>query len=253
MATCEFCGDERELYILEAWYEDRAFMLGTCCEAYYDGMLAELADPELQRCPEWFRGFAEWFAGETGLDARTVYVDDTTGCIRVDYGLRLEAIPQRDAKEFVREHHRHNKPPAGWRWGHAVYNGQDLVGVAMVGRPVARRLDAQTVVEVNRLCIDPTLAPGLVWCAASMLYGAAAREAKRRGFARIVTYTLESESGGTLKAAGWTVEHRTTGGSWNRPGRARTDKAPTCRKLRWARGLTKAARRDVTAAAAELS
>jgi hypothetical protein len=248
MSTCRYCGGEKELSVLELWREERAFLLSTCCEEYHEAMLDELADPELQRDPNWFRGFREWLLDETGLDARTVYVS-SDGMIRLDYGLELRPIKLNDAKEFVARHHRHNKPPCGWRWGHAVYNGDDLVGVAMVGRPVARMLDASRVVEVNRVCIDPTLDSGLVWCAASMLYGAAAREAKARGFEKVITYTLEHELGTTLRAAGWSVETTTKGGSWNRPSRARTDSAPTCRKFRWARALTKRARRELRKAA----
>lgn len=235
---CEYCGEERTLGVLEVWPDERAFMIETCCEAYQWAMLDELGDPELHRNPEWFRGFSEWLWNEAGLEARTLYVTDD-GLIRIDWGLELRPVSLQEAKAWVREHHRHNPPPAGWRWGHAVYNGPDLVGVAMVGRPVARKIDHTEVVEVNRVCIDPTLDPGLVWNAASMLYGAAAREAKRRGFSRIITYTLEGELGTTLKAAGWLEDGKTKGGTWNRPSRARKDKAPTCRKVRWARQLRK--------------
>lgn len=70
-----------------------------------------------------------------------------------------------------------------------------------------------------------------------MLYSAAAKEAKRRGFRKVITYTLEEESGHALRAAGWTAEARTRGGSWNRPGRARKDTAPTTPKIRWSRTL----------------
>lgn len=116
-------------------------------------------------------------------------------------------------------------------------NGADLVAVAMVGRPVARMIDGAKVVEVTRLCVNPQLDQELAWNACSMLYAEAAREAKRRGFEKIITYTLESESGHALKASGWAIEAKTRGGSWSRPSRARQDVGPTCPKVRWAKVL----------------
>ena len=67
---------------------------------------------------------------------------------------------------------------------------------------MARALDCARVVEVNRLCLTTAIAPELAWNGCSQLYGWAAREARKRGFEKIITYTLESESGVSLKAAG---------------------------------------------------
>lgn len=235
---CRFCGEDRELEVLEFWPEERAFHLSTCCEAYHEAILEELNDCELQAEKDWRRGFAEWFRDETGIDVRRIYGSESEGALRLDYGLTLGRIARDEAKAFVREHHRHNPPPAGWKWGHAIYNGDDLIGVAMIGRPVARLLDDGTRVEVNRVCVREDVDRELAWNACSMLYGAAAREAKARGFETILTYTLETEAGTTLKAAGWTPVAKTKGGTWDRKGRARTDKAPTCRKIRWERELS---------------
>jgi hypothetical protein len=225
--ACPYCGDDYLVDVLEHWPEEHAWMFDACCE----GSQAEALD-FAETDP---KGFARWYERQTGLKARRSYVSDSEFCLRLDFGLQLDTIPQKEAKAFVREHHRHCPPPAGWRWGHAVYNGHTLVAVAMVGRPVARALDKDKVVEVNRLCVDPSLDTELVWNACSMLYGAAAREAKKRGFETIITYTLETESGGTLKASGWTPTTKTKGGSWDTPARRRTDKTSTCRKQRWER------------------
>ena len=116
-------------------------------------------------------------------------------------------------------------------------NGPDLVGVAMVGRPVARMIDASTTVEVTRLCTRRDVS-GLTWNACSMLYAAAAKEAKRRGYLKIISYILEDDPGTSLLAAGWEREAKTRGGSWNRPARSRSDAAPTCPKWRWAKRLS---------------
>jgi hypothetical protein len=49
----------------------------------------------------------------------------------------------------------------------------------------------------------------------------------------MVTYTLLSEDGASLRGAGWKVLHQTEGGSWSRSGRLRVDKHPTEAKLCW--------------------
>ena len=139
----------------------------------------------------------------------------------------------------MRAHHRHApRPPAGWRWGHGLRNGPDLVAVAMVGRPSARALGDGTVVEVTRLVVDPGLGR-LTWCACSSLYAAAAREARRRGFERVVTYTLQDELGTTLRAAGWepVARVRAARRGWDRPSRPRPGSSPTPAKVRWEKRL----------------
>jgi hypothetical protein len=75
-----------------------------------------------------------------------------------------------------------------------------LIGAVIVGRPVARRVNHQTTLEVTRLVTDGS--PN----ACSFLYGAAARAAKALGYDKIQTYILESELGTSLVAAGWECE-----------------------------------------------
>lgn len=67
-----------------------------------------------------------------------------------------------------------------------------------------------------------------------MFYGWTVREARKRKFARIITYILKSEDGTSLRVASWVPEEMTSGGSWSRAGRAREDKTSTERKVRWA-------------------
>lgn len=237
-AACEYCGQPRELEVLECWPDERAFLVRTCCEQSQEDALADLdAIATGQASPALRRSFAQWFEAETGRQVRGV-TDDGLGGGILDWGLQLAEIPQREAKAFVSKHHRHNKPPAGWRWGHAVYNGPDLVAVAMVGRPVARALDPDKTVEINRLCVDPDLPGGLVRNACSMLYGAAAREAKRRGFHRVITYTLETERGTSLRASGYVATATVKGRSWSCSSRRRRDQSQQlANKQRWERTL----------------
>lgn len=145
----------------------------------------------------------------------------------------LEATPLelRQANDFVASLHRHHDPVHRdkFRIG-ATLNGK-LVGVVQVGRPVARMLDDGKTVEVVRLCTDGTKD------VCSFLYSKAARIAKEMGYSKIITYILESESGASLRAAGWSEEVTTSGGSWDRPSRQRSTTAPTIPKRRFSRIL----------------
>ena len=114
--------------------------------------------------------------------------------------LRIRPVTFADAKRFVSDHHRHNKPPVGHKFSVGVEQDGKLCGVAMAGRPVARALDDGKTLEVNRTCTDGT--PN----ANSMLYGAVWRAAKAMGYERCVTYTQADETGASLRAAGWVRE-----------------------------------------------
>ena len=142
--------------------------------------------------------------------------------------LELQPISLAEAKQFVASHHRHHQPPVGHKYSIAVNNGDDIVGVIIVGRPVARAYDDGWTLEVTRCCcIDGARN------AASKLYGAARRAAWALGYRRLITYTLPSESGASLRGAGWRCIGIRGGGSWDCPSRPRVDKAPTGQKLLW--------------------
>ena len=114
--------------------------------------------------------------------------------------LSLAPITQKDAKAFVARLHRHNEAPLTSVFQVSVRVGEETVGVAMVGLPKARMSCDGRTLEVNRTCTDGARN------ANSMLYGACARAAKALGWGRLITYTLPSESGASLKASGWTHE-----------------------------------------------
>jgi hypothetical protein len=154
--------------------------------------------------------------------------------------LRLVPINLGDARKFIGQHHRHNLPPVGWRFGVAVaMKDGTVVGVAMAGRPVARMLDDGRTLEVTRTCTLGT--PN----ANSMLYGATARAAKALGYDRLITYTLAEETGSSLRAAGWEKDADVPGeASWSRPSRPaiQTDifgneRRPPGDKVRWIKRL----------------
>ena len=142
----------------------------------------------------------------------------------------IEIVPMslREANAYVTEHHRHHGVSRGHKFSVAIADKQGTVrGVAIVGRPVSRHLDNGWTLEVTRCCTDG-VANGC-----SMLYGAARRVAFALGYRRIVTYTLASESGGSLKASGWRCLGERKGGTWNSAERPRVDKHPTGAKMLW--------------------
>lgn len=142
--------------------------------------------------------------------------------------LILQPITQREAFAFIRKHHRHHAPPRGFKYAIAVNNGASVVGVIIVGRPVSRHLDNTWTAEVTRCCV----AEGHPH-AASKLYAAAWRAARAMGYRRLITYTLRSELGTSLRAAGWKAIGETAGGSWSRESRPRVDTHPLEQKTLW--------------------
>lgn len=141
--------------------------------------------------------------------------------------LELQPITYQEACEFINQHHRHHLPPQGWKFGIAVNNGESVVGMITIGRPIARMLDNGWTLEVTRCCTDGTRN------ANSLLYGAAWRAVKAMGFKRLITYTLKSESGESLRGAGWKLIGEAGGGSWSSKKRPRIDKHPIDQKLLW--------------------
>ena len=139
----------------------------------------------------------------------------------------VRPIELRDANDFISAHHRHHKPVAGHRFSLSLWT-DDLVGVAICGRPVARQTDQIAVLEVTRVCVVDGVRNGC-----SQLLGACARAARAMGYRSIQTFTLDSESGASLRAVGW---HHVSdsGGEWDRPSRPRLelDLPP---RLKWER------------------
>lgn len=131
--------------------------------------------------------------------------------------LELVVVDWDTARSFCTSWHRHHpKPPPGHLWRHGVAADGVLVGVAIVGRPVARAFDDGATVEVNRTVTDGHKN------ANSMLYGAVARAAFAKGYRRVVTYTEDSESGASLTAAGYRiVAERPARAGWDTPSRPR--------------------------------
>ena len=147
-----------------------------------------------------------------------------------------------EVRQFIAEHHRHNEAPTEMQISFAVglYRDDELVGVASAGRPVARMLDDGFTVEINRSCLEGEVGNGN-----SRLYGALCRAAKALGYRKVITYTLKTESGASLRASGFESVGETAAASWHRDNRPRYDanlfgervNAAGEEKYRWERRL----------------
>lgn len=146
--------------------------------------------------------------------------------------LTLTPVSLAQANAFVAEHHRHHKAVTGHKFSIGCAADGELVGVAIVGRPVSRYLDDGLTLEVTRLCTTGAKN------ACSMLYGAAARAARAIGYQRIITYTLDTESGASLRAAGWRCAGLAGGKRWTGQRRPATDLYPAQMKYRYEKSLT---------------
>lgn len=148
---------------------------------------------------------------------------------------KIFAVPMTlaEANQFVAAFHRHSRPVVGAKFSIGASDGHGLSGVAITGRPVSRILQDGTTAEVNRCCVVDGSPKGTC----SFLYAACWRAWRAMGGRKLITYTLASESGASLRGAGWTViaELAARGDeAWNSRERSRAWH-PTYgqQKLRW--------------------
>lgn len=136
------------------------------------------------------------------------------------------------ANEFIIHTHRHSGRVVGAIFAIGLYRESELIGVAILSRPISRRFHFQQICEVTRVCGDGTKNVN------SKLYGVMARIARELGFSKIITYTLASESGVSLRAAGWKLETSKAGKPtrWNGRNNA-VEKYPSEYKKRWSKSL----------------
>lgn len=114
--------------------------------------------------------------------------------------MRISPISIRDADKFVALNHRHNKQAGNGKFAISCYEGEELIGVAIAGRPRSRHLDNGLTCEVYRVCTTGFKN------STSFLYNRVKRIAQLMGYEKVITYTLQSESGSSLKAIGAVIE-----------------------------------------------
>jgi hypothetical protein len=167
--------------------------------------------------------------------------------------MRVGPVSLAEAKAHIAKHHRHHRPPVGHRFSLGVWSGEELVGVACVGRPVSQILDRQGHLEITRVCaqegapkgVPSMLLAGAVrmaraWVHAENKRRRALGEAQLKGV-RIITYTLLSETGASLRGAGFTQDKlrsdssASRGRDWNKGGKQ--GKCKLGPKARWSKLL----------------
>lgn len=153
--------------------------------------------------------------------------------------LHIAPATVKAASRYVRDNHRHHPAPQGGLFAACVVDESGVIrGVAIAGRPLGRGnrrrtpdhvapLNSIDAVEITRVATDGARN------ACSILYGAMRAAAKALGYRRVFTYTLASEPGTSLRAAGFVRSGTVDGRSWTTPSRPRTDKHPTVDKVRW--------------------
>lgn len=129
----------------------------------------------------------------------------------------MEAVPLhlREANAFVAHHHRHNLPTVGCKFAIGAAHDGKLVGVAIAGRSVCRRFDDGKTLGILRVATDGTAN------ACSFLYSRCAKIARLMGYKSIITYTLESEGGASLRAVGAKATGPLQSHEWSNPTRPR--------------------------------
>lgn len=145
--------------------------------------------------------------------------------------MSLDIVPVslNEANEFVRQYHRHHKPVVGHKFSIGATDGEKIVGVCIVGRPVSRYLDDGMTLEVTRCATDGTRN------ACSILYAAAWRAARAMGYKKVITYILESENGASLKASGYKCIGKCGGLRWTGSRKPTVDLYPAQMKFRFER------------------
>lgn len=148
---------------------------------------------------------------------------------------KYTAIPVtfRYAANYINCLHRHNVAPQGHKFSVALESVEGrTVGVLIASEPKARRQNDGRTLEINRCCADPRYHN-----VCSALIGRAVRMGKEMGYTRFISYTLESEYGSTLKAAGFKLDGIVKGraGGWDSPSRRRDlpERYPAGDKKRW--------------------
>lgn len=149
--------------------------------------------------------------------------------------MRVVPISLREANEFVESFHRHSARTSrdGGKFAIGAQEESELVAVAIVGNPLSATYMDGFTAEVLRTCSKPEAPRNCN----SFLYGACWRVWRAMGGRKLITYTLASESGASLRGAGWKVvgEVRPTEDGWRKDDHLNRVWQPVMgqQKLRW--------------------
>ncbi len=153
--------------------------------------------------------------------------------------LTTKPITINEANEFVKLYHRHHRPTKRncGKWAISAIDNitNELVGVAICANPVSATYMDGFTLEVTRLCVKENSPLGT----ASFLLSNCSKIWKVMGGYRILTYTLDYESGASLKGAGWEKKgivnpHKNWNNKTTMDGKERDDlEIYQYKKLRW--------------------
>ncbi len=136
-------------------------------------------------------------------------------------------ISVKAARKWIAQTHRHLPQVQGGLWAVQLLDDGEIVGVALVGHP-ARVWMADHVLCVLRVAVCEGVPNGC-----SKLLGACSRAARALGASDLVTYTLPTEPGTSLRAAGYVFAGMTDGGDHGRASRPRQAALFPQPKQRW--------------------
>lgn len=154
----------------------------------------------------------------------------------------VKPITIKRANEFIEKNHRHHRPTARntGRWALAAYDlNNKMVGAVIAGNPVSATYMDGVTIELTRLCVHESAPKGTC----SFLISRCCSIWKMMGGEKIITYTLASETGASLRGAGWTLAatvkpHKRWLNKTKSDGIARADlHVYTVSKYRWERIL----------------
>lgn len=140
----------------------------------------------------------------------------------------------KQAISLVKQWHRHLPVAPGGLFAVALADAGTICAVAIAANP-ARVWQGTGRVVISRVAVAPGL--DIQANACSRLYGALCRAAEALGYREAWTYTLESEPGTSLRAAGFSDEGMSAGGQHGRAGRPRAPAVQSGPKRRWCRKL----------------
>lgn len=142
--------------------------------------------------------------------------------------LEIFPIRQKAAKLWVNQTHRHLSAPRGDLFRTSLLNAGEVCAVGIAGRP-CRMLDDGRTVEISRIS---SVAPPTV-NACTRLYSRLVKAGRALGYIRFISYTLPSEPGTSLRAAGFEFAGVSNGGEFDRPSRRRNPVQQSGPKNRW--------------------
>jgi len=109
------------------------------------------------------------------------------------------------ANDFIKKHHRHHRPTSNnsGKFAVSAYDElNNLVGVVIAGNPVSANFMDGTTLEITRLCVIDVAPKGTP----SFLISKCSRIWRIMGGTKLITYTLDKESGASLRWAGWKID-----------------------------------------------